>query len=90
MSPGGHLVADRHETQLFVLAPTGASPFAAFTDGDSSRALAFAPVTAETQRAGIAGDMFVVIINRSAWPVNEVIRVSGPFEDFVRGNSRRR
>jgi len=47
-------------------------------------ALAFAPVTAETQRAGIAGHLFVVIINRSAWPVNEVIRVSGPFEGFVR------
>ena len=87
VSPGGHLfVADRHETQLFVLGPSGErAPFARFTDGDFPRALAFAPVTAETQRAGIAGDLFVVIINRSAWPVNEVIRVSGPFEGFVRG-----
>jgi len=86
VSPGGHLfVADRHETQLFVLGPSGErAPFARFTDGDFPRALAFAPVTAETQRAGIAGDLFVVIINRSAWPVNEVIRVSGPFEGFVR------
>lgn len=87
ISPGGRLfVADRHEAQLFVLGPEGERiPFARFTDGDFPRALAFAPVTAETQRAGIAGDLFVVIINRSAWPVNEVIRVSGPFEGFVRG-----
>jgi hypothetical protein len=87
VSPGGHLfVADRHETQLFVLGPDGErAPFARFTDGDLPRGIAFAPVTPETQRARIAGDMFVVIINRNAWPVNEVLRISGPFADFVRG-----
>jgi len=87
VSPGGHLfVADRHETQLFVLGPDGErAPFARFTDGDLPRGVAFAPVTPETRRAGIAGDMFVVIINRNAWPVNEVLRISGPFEGFVRG-----
>lgn len=87
VSPGGHLfVADRQETRLFVLGPGGErAPFARFTDGDLPRGVAFAPVTPETRRAGIAGDMFVVTINRNAWPVNEVLRISGPFEDFVRG-----
>ncbi len=69
-----------------VLGPDGErAPFARFTDGDLPRGVAFAPVTPETQRGGIAGDMFVVIINRNAWPVNEVLRISGPFEEFVRG-----
>ncbi|MBI1957767.1 MAG: hypothetical protein HYS36_00880 [Candidatus Rokubacteria bacterium] len=86
VSPGGRLfVADRHGSQLFILGPGGEQiEFARFTNGDFPRALAFAPITAETQRAGIAGSLFVVVIHRSAWPVNEVIRVSGPFEGFVR------
>ncbi len=86
MSPAGRLfVADRQATQIFVLGPDGQrTEFARFTDGDFPRALAFAPVTRETERAGIAGALFVVVINRSAWPINEVVRVSGPFEGFAR------
>jgi hypothetical protein len=48
------------------------------------RTLAFAPVTPETRKAGIAGDLFVVAISRQIWAVNQVIRVSGPFDEFVR------
>lgn len=86
LSPGGHLVAaDRHEARLFVITPDGARiPFAQFTDGDAPRTLAFAPVTPETRRAGIAGQLFVVTINRGAFPVNEVLRISGPFDELIR------
>jgi len=86
MSPGGHLfVADRQAAEIFVVGPEGKrTEFARFTEGDAPRSLAFAPVTSETHRAGIAGDLFVVTINRGAWPVNEVLRISGPFDEFVR------
>ena len=78
---GRVFVADRQEAELFVLGRDGARQrFARFSDGDAPRALAFAPVTPETTRAGIAGDLFVVVISRGAWPVNEVIRISGPFD----------
>ncbi len=84
VGPGGRaFVADRHSAKVFVLDPDGTRvQFAEFTDNDAPRSLAFAPVTPATRRAGIAGDLFVVVINRGAWPVNEVIRISGPFEDF--------
>ncbi len=85
VGPGGHLfVADRHAGRIFALRADGARiDFAQFSDGDTPRSVAFAPVTAETRRAGIAGDLFVIRISGSAWPVNEVIRVSGPFEQFL-------
>jgi hypothetical protein len=85
LSPGGYLfVADRHAAQVFAVAPDGKRiEFARFTDGDAPRGLGFAPVTSETRRAGIAGDLFVVTIGRGAWPVNEVVRISGPFDDFA-------
>jgi hypothetical protein len=84
--PGGHLfVADRQASSVFALAPDGRSvPFARFTDGDAPRGLVFAPVTPETQRAGIAGDLFLITINRGTWPINEVVRISGPFEQYLR------
>jgi hypothetical protein len=76
-------VADRHAKQIFVLTPDGKRVgFASFTDGDAPRSLCFAPVTPETKRAGVAGDLFVVTIKAGAWPVNEVLRISGPFDDF--------
>jgi len=86
VGPGGHLfVADRHGAQIFVIGPDGArTGFARFTDGDAPRSLSFAPLTAETRRAGIAGALFVIAISRGQWPVNEVIRISGPFEEFLR------
>jgi hypothetical protein len=76
-------VADRHEKQIFVLTPDGKRvAFASFTDGDAPRSLCFAPITPETKRAGVAGDLFIVTIKAGAWPVNEVLRISGPFDDF--------
>lgn len=86
VGPGGNLfVADRHAAKIIVLAPDGTTTaFAVFTDNDAPRNLGFAPVTPETRRAGIAGELFVVRINRGAWPINEVLRVSGPFEELAR------
>lgn len=87
VSPGGHLfVADRHERQIFVLTQDGRRvAFASFTDNDAPRSLGFAPVTPETQRAGVAGDLFIVRIKAGTWIVNEVLRISGPFDELVRG-----
>ena len=84
LSAGNRLfVADRHEKQIFVLTHDGKRfAFASFTEGDAPRSLGFAPVTPETKRAGIAGDLFIVTIKAGAWPVNEVVRISGPFEEF--------
>ncbi|HYE90466.1 MAG TPA: hypothetical protein VEA38_05570 [Terriglobales bacterium] len=86
VAPSGHLfVADRTGNEIFALGPDGARvPFAKFTDGDAPRGLAFAPVTAETERAGIAGSLFVITISRGTWPVNEIVKITGPFERFVR------
>ena len=58
--------------------------FLTYTQGDAPRGLAFAPDTAETRRAGIAGDLFVAMINLGAWTVNEVVRISGPFDELIR------
>jgi hypothetical protein len=33
----------------------------------------------------MAGDLFVIRIPRGAWPVNEVVRITGPFESLGRG-----
>jgi hypothetical protein len=86
LGPGGRLfVADRPGARVFVLEPDGTrSDFVTFTDGDAPRSLAFAPVTQETRSAGLAGDLFLVVIRRSGWPVNDVLRVSGPFDRFAR------
>ncbi|HXH84683.1 MAG TPA: PQQ-binding-like beta-propeller repeat protein, partial [Candidatus Tectomicrobia bacterium] len=80
--PGGRLyVADRQGGRIFVLDAEGRrTDFATFTDSDAPRALAFVPVTERTRRAGIAGDLLVVTIRRGAWPVNEVVRITGPFD----------
>lgn len=86
LSPAGHLfVAERQAAQLFVVTAEGKRlDFATFSDGDAPRGLAFAPDTPATRRAGIAGDLFVVAIRRGAWSVNEVLRISGPFDELVR------
>jgi hypothetical protein len=85
LSPAGHLfVADRQAGVIFALTDDGRRvDFATFSDGDAPRSLVFAPVTPGTRRAGIAGDLFAVVINRGAWLVNEVLRVTGPADDFV-------
>jgi hypothetical protein len=86
VGPGGTLfVADRHEKQIFVLAADGKRiEFASFTDGDVPRGLVFAPLTQEARRAGVARELFVIAIKGGTWPVNEVLRISGPFDELVR------
>jgi DNA-binding beta-propeller fold protein YncE len=85
-SPGGHLlVADRQGSELFALTPDGQRiAFVSYTQGDAPRGLAFAPDTPATRRAGVAGDLFVATINQGAWTVNEVVRISGPFDELIR------
>jgi hypothetical protein len=85
-SPGGALfVVQRRTGQLFVVTPDGRRlDFATTRNGSFLRTLAFVPVTAETRRAGIAGDLFVVVVSRSLWLLNEVVRISGPFDEWVR------
>jgi hypothetical protein len=91
LSPAGTLfLADRQGARIAMVAPGGgAVDFARFGEGDAPRALGFAPETPETRRAGFAGDLFVIVINRGAWPVNEVVRISGPFRDWSAGETRR-
>jgi sugar lactone lactonase YvrE len=86
VNPGGRLfVADRHGAEIFALTPEGTKiDFARFTDGDTARSLVFAPATPATRQAGLAGELFVALIRRGAWPVNEIIRISGPFGELGR------
>jgi DNA-binding beta-propeller fold protein YncE len=86
VSTGGLLfVADRQGSELFAVTADGQRvPFLTYTQGDAPRALTFAPNTPETRRAGIAGDLFVSTINLGAWPINEVVRISGPFDELGR------
>lgn len=86
LSPDGvPFVADRQNARLFVVGPDGEEvPFAQFTNGDAPRGVAFAPVTPATRRTGVAGELFVVLIRRGAWTVNEVVRIAGPFATFSR------
>jgi sugar lactone lactonase YvrE len=91
MSPGGGLfVVQRRTAQLFILTPDGRRlEFASAKNGSFFRSLAFAPVTPETRKAGIAGDLFLILVSRSMWMLNEVIRISGPFDEWVRQEASR-
>ncbi len=86
LSAGGSLVvADRHAASVFAITPDGTRiEVARFTNGDAPRSLVFAPATTETRRAGMAGDLFVVTINRGTWPLNEVLQISGPLDELLR------
>jgi hypothetical protein len=82
---GSLLVADRQGGELFALTPGGQRiPFLSYTNGDAPRGLVFAPDTPQTRRAGIAGDLFVATINAGAWQVNDVVQISGPFDELIR------
>ena len=59
-------------------------PFLSYTGGDAPRGVVFAPDTPATRRAGIAGALFVATINGGAWQVNDVVQISGPFDDHIR------
>jgi DNA-binding beta-propeller fold protein YncE len=84
--PAGSLfVAQRHTRKVLVLTPEGQRiEFATLAGEAMPRGLAFAPDTPETRRAGIAGDLFVVSFTLRTWYLNDVIRISGPFAEFVR------
>ncbi|MEE9144634.1 MAG: hypothetical protein V3U06_07700 [Candidatus Binatia bacterium] len=86
LSPGGNLfVAQRRSAKLFALTPEGKRvEFATFTGSSALRTLAFPPVTKETKKMGIAGDLFVIVFPMLDYPVREVIRISGPFDAYVK------
>lgn len=86
LSPGGNLfVAQRRSGKIFALTPEGQRvEFASFSAGAAVRTLAFPPVTKETRKAGIAGDLFVMVFPMLDYPVREIIRVSGPFDTYVK------
>jgi hypothetical protein len=86
VSPGGHLfVADRQGARIVAVGGDSTSmDVVTFTEGDAPRALAWAPDTEATRRAGIAGDLFIALIRRGAWTLNEIVRISGPFDELVR------
>lgn len=90
LSPAGFLfLSQRRAARIFAVTPEGKRvDFATSTEGTFLRGLAFAPVTPETRRAGIAGDLFVAVVRRYAWMVNEILRISGPFDEFVRLQSQ--
>lgn len=89
LSHGGALfVALRLAGKILALIPDGSQiEFASFPD-TILRAVAFAPVNEETRRTGIAGNLFVIISPRMNFVVSEVIRISGPFDDFARREGR--
>jgi hypothetical protein len=86
VAPGGQLfVADRRNARIVALGDDGVSAeIVTFANGDAPRAVAWAPATEATRRAGIAGDLFVAVIRRGMFQVNEIVRISGPFEDLLR------
>ena len=91
LSPGGNLfVAQRRAGRIFALTPEGRRvDFAAFGRGAALRTLAFPPDTEETRRAGMAGSLFVVVFPELDYPVREVVRSSGPFDEYVTAATRR-
>ena len=86
VSPGGQLfVADRAGARVLAVGGDATTlEVVTFTEGDAPRALTFAPSTEATRRAGIAGDLFLSVIRRGTWSLNEIVRISGPFDDHVR------
>lgn len=85
VSDGGHLfVADRQGARIVAVGADTSFDFATFTDNDAPRALTWAPDTEATRRAGIAGALFVVLIRRGTWSLNDIVRISGPFDELIR------
>ena len=85
-SPRGNLfVAQRRAHKLFALTPQGKRvEFASFSGRSALRTLAFPPVNEHTRRLGITGDLFVMVFPMLDYPVREVIRIRGPFDDYVK------
>lgn len=91
LSPGGNLfVAQRRSGRIFIVTPERRRiNFASFGRGAALRTLVFPPDTEETRRAGLAGSLFVVVFPELDYPVREVIRISGPFDEYVQAAARR-
>ena len=92
LSPGGNLfVAQRRSGKLFALTPDGKRvEFASFPGRAALRTLAISPVTQETRRLGIAGNLFVMVFPMLDYPVREIIRISGPLDQYVRDRASAR
>ena len=88
--PGGSLfVVQRRTAQLFVLTPDGRRlEFATARNGSFFRVWR-SPRSPGDPEAGIAGDLFLVVVSRSMWMINEVIRISGPFDEWARQEAGR-
>jgi len=85
------VLANRQAAALLVVTEDGQTlELARFTDGDVPRGLTIAPITAATRQSGIAGDLFVAVIRRGLFTVNEIVRISGPLESFIRDAAPRR
>jgi hypothetical protein len=85
LSPAGNLfVAQRRSGRIFAVTPQGRRvDFASFDRGAAIRTLVFAPVTPATRKAGIAGNLFVMVFPELDYPVREIVRISGPFDVYV-------
>jgi sugar lactone lactonase YvrE len=86
LSPEGYLfVAQRRSGFLFALTPEGKRiDFGIFSENTAIRTLAFPPDNEITRKAGIVGDLFVIVFPELDYPVREIIRIKGPFDEFVR------
>jgi sugar lactone lactonase YvrE len=85
LSPGGNLfVAQRRSGRIFIVtAARRRVDFASFGRGAALRTLVFPPDTEATRQAGIAGNLFVMVFPELDYPVREIIRISGPFDEYV-------
>lgn len=84
-------MAQRRAGKIFALTPEGKRvEFASFIGRSAVRTLAFPPITRETRKAGIAGDLFVMVFPMLDYPVREVVRISGPFDAYVKKASKGR
>lgn len=88
VGPGGNLyMGSRRSGRIYVLSPEGERAiFATFnrdTGNAAMRVVAFPPETRATREKGIAGDLFVMAFPTLDYPVREIIRISGPFEEWA-------
>ncbi len=86
VGPSGLVFAsDRQTSEVFALTAEGTRlALARFTDGDAPRGLTVVPVTPETRAAGLAGDLLIAVIRGGVFQLNEIVRISGPFDELAR------
>lgn len=88
VGPNGNLfVGSRRSGRIYAITPEGDSAAFATFDQDTGnaavRTVAFPPITDATRELGIAGDLFVMVFPETDYPVREIIRISGPFDEWV-------